>query len=147
MENDSVWLENPPEPRSHRDPEPRQKRRALLSLSHVVPLAKYTAYLRQSGWGEVPDFDPLGRCGVARILFPLEKPGPMTPPTGKWQGSGFISRDNDDPTAEATFCFTASAGIVGRTQSPGTSSPVECAFVGKRAYRWRGTSSCLLVSG
>ena len=30
---------------------------------------------------------------------------------GKWIGSGFISRDNDDPSAEATFNFMRDAGI------------------------------------
>ncbi|WP_207974536.1 uracil-DNA glycosylase [Parafrankia sp. BMG5.11] len=37
----------------------------------------------------------------------------MTVPTGKGlrQGSGFISRDNDDPTAEASFRFYREAGV------------------------------------
>lgn len=43
----------------------------------------------------------------------MEKPGPMTDDLaapGK-TGSGFISRDNDDPTAEAIFTFMRQAGI------------------------------------
>lgn len=37
----------------------------------------------------------------------------MTVPTGRRlrQGSGFISRDNDDPTAAAAFAFHRAAGI------------------------------------
>ena len=35
----------------------------------------------------------------------MEKPGPMTTENGKRSGSGFVSRDNDDPTAEAIYTF------------------------------------------
>ena len=37
----------------------------------------------------------------------------MTVPTGKGlrQGSGFISGDNDDPAAEASFHFYREAGV------------------------------------
>jgi hypothetical protein len=46
------------------------------------------------------------------FLFLMEKPGPMTSAErdGR-QGSGFISRDNDDPTAQAIFTFMREAGI------------------------------------
>ncbi len=55
--------------------------------------------LRERGELEVPDFDPMDAGVEARILFLFEKPGPMTSKhkTGKRVGSGFISRDNDDP--------------------------------------------------
>jgi hypothetical protein len=49
----------------------------------------------------VPDFDPLDGGVNAQVLFLLEKPGPMAAEDGKRAGSGFISRDNDDGTAEA----------------------------------------------
>jgi hypothetical protein len=54
---------------------------------------------------EVPEFDPLDGGVEAQVLFLFEKPGPMTAELGgsKRSGSGFISRNNDDPTAEATF--------------------------------------------
>ncbi|MBL6079199.1 uracil-DNA glycosylase [Belnapia sp. T18] len=47
------------------------------------------------------------------MLFLLEKPGPMTDSSrsGVRKGSGFISRNNDDPTAEATWHFMSEAGI------------------------------------
>lgn len=47
------------------------------------------------------------------MLFLFEKPGPMTVVAGttKRAGSGFISRNNDDSTAEATFLFMQQAGI------------------------------------
>ncbi|MGV8989387.1 MAG: uracil-DNA glycosylase [Cypionkella sp.] len=61
----------------------------------------------------VPDFDPLDGGIDAEVLFLLEKPGPKTDHTaiaGR-VGSGFISRDNDDPTAEATLRFMEAANI------------------------------------
>jgi len=46
------------------------------------------------------------------VLFLFEKPGPMTASgSDKRFGSGFISRNNDDPSAEATFDFMERAGI------------------------------------
>jgi hypothetical protein len=74
----------------------------------MQPLAAYAAQLRARGLGEVPEFDPCDGGVDAEILFLFEKPGPMTEPT---VGSGFISRNNDDPTAEATFAFMQHAGI------------------------------------
>jgi G:T/U-mismatch repair DNA glycosylase len=60
----------------------------------------------------VPDFDPCDGGINARMLFLFEKPGPMTDSAnGKRGGSGFISRDNDDRSAEATGRFMAEAGI------------------------------------
>jgi len=65
------------------------------------------------GRGEVPNFDPIDGGDRARALFLFEKPGPMTSVdrSGERVGSGFVSRDNDDPTAEATFRFMQAAGI------------------------------------
>lgn len=87
-------------------------RRAMLAEPHIAPLVAYVADLRvrDPDW-EFQEFDPLdGGCG-AYILFLLEKPGPMTSPTDKKQGSGFISRNNDDPTAENLFNFMVTAGV------------------------------------
>jgi hypothetical protein len=61
----------------------------------------------------VPDFDPLDGGVEAKALFLMEKPGPMTDNTGLSgrMGSGFVSRDNDDPTAEAILPFMEDSGI------------------------------------
>ena len=83
----------------------------MLCLPHVAPLTTFAAGLRERSAVEVPDFDPLDGGIDARILLLLEKPGPMTALNGKHTGSGFISRDNDDPTAEAIFKFMVEAGI------------------------------------
>lgn len=99
------------EPRTLRDPKEQERRRAMLALRHMAPLVAYTAELRRRDRVEVPEFDPLDGGVDARILFLLEKPGPMTAVAGKRAGSGFISRNNDDPTAEAIFRFMREAGI------------------------------------
>jgi hypothetical protein len=100
------------QPRSLRDPAARERRRAMLGLPHMIELASYAKRLRRPGV-EVPDFDPLDGGIDAPLLFLFEKPGPMTTETGNGQrsGSGFISRDNDDPTAEAVFNFMRQADI------------------------------------
>jgi hypothetical protein len=95
-------------PRSMRDPSVQQRRQALLRESHISPLASYVASLREQHRGEVPDFDPLDGGIEARVLFLFEKPGPMT---AFATGSGFISRNNDDRSAEATWNFMRLAGI------------------------------------
>lgn len=84
----------------------------MLDLPHIVPLTRFAADLRQRYGVEVPDFDPADGGTEARILFLKEKPGPMTSASRPGRtGSGFISRDNDDPTAEATLRFMHAAGI------------------------------------
>ena len=97
--------------RDMRDPEVTAQRKTMINQPHIAPLAAFAARLRERGSVEVPDFDPLDGGIDARILFLLEKPGPMTAVKGKRVGSGFISRDNDDPTAAAIFEFMNQAGI------------------------------------
>lgn len=79
-------------PHSLRDACVRERRKAMLHLPHIAPLAEYAERLRMRGLGEVPDFDPLDGGVEARVLFLFEKPGPMTAEAGKRVGSGFISR-------------------------------------------------------
>ena len=86
-----------------------ERRQALLGLPHMLELTRYRARLIEEGFGEIPHFDPLDGGTAAKILFLFEKPGPKTSLHGG--GSGFISRDNDDATAEATFNFMKLATI------------------------------------
>jgi uracil-DNA glycosylase len=105
---------NDDSPRSMRDAGVRQRRRAMLSLPHVAPLTAYAAKLRLRDSVEVPELDPLDGGVDARVLFLAEKPGRMTADGSKFgarSGSGFISRNNDDPSAEATIDFMHKAGI------------------------------------
>ena len=77
----------------------------MLSEPHAKPLAEFVQSLREQGFGDVPDFDPMDGGIRARVLFLFEKPGP------KASASGFISRNNDDKTAENTFNFMIQAGL------------------------------------
>ena len=95
-------------PRSLGDPAEAARRRASLGAAHMRPLAAHVRDLRRSG-GFVPDLDPSDGGTGARLLLLLEKPGPGTDPARG--GSGFVSVDNPDPTAEASFRFLREAGI------------------------------------
>jgi hypothetical protein len=81
----------------------------MLTKGHMAKLREFTAALRRERRGEVPDFDPLDGGVYAKVLFLFEKPVPMTGRKGSKMGSGFISRNNNDPTAEATFHFMQAA--------------------------------------
>jgi hypothetical protein len=71
----------------------------------MLELTQYRARLIDEGFGEIP----LDGGTAARVLFLFEKLGPKTSLHGG--GSGFISRDNDDATAKATFNFMRLATI------------------------------------
>jgi hypothetical protein len=89
-------------PRSLKDQEKCRERRAMLTQKHVSCLASYVGLLRKKyPQSEFPDFDPLDGGTEAEILFLFEKPGRRT--SSGEGGSGFISRNNDDGTAAATF--------------------------------------------
>ena len=96
-------------PRALKDPQVLQERRALLSQPHMASLVAYVGQLRARPDSYVPDFDPLDGGVSARVLLLMEKPGPKTDPSNG--GSGFISRDNDDRTAEAIFDFAKRADL------------------------------------
>ncbi len=90
----------------------REQRNCLLIEPHMVPLVQFTNRLRATGHGIVPNFDPLDGGILAQALFLFEKPGPMTDDTRSGRsGSGFISRDNDDPSAKAITAFMLQAAI------------------------------------
>ena len=102
---------HPSEPRTMRFSEVREARVSAIHLAHVDPLNQYVKGLRQSSKLEVPYFDPADGGMLATLLILLEKPGPMTSILGRREGSGFISRDNDDPTAEHAFNFWRETGL------------------------------------
>lgn len=106
-------MDRPDKPRSLANAVAWAHRKTLLLQPHIAPLSQLAASLSAQGRGAVPQFDPLDGGVHAKALFLFEKPGPMTLETGseKRPGSGFISRDNDDPSAEATFRFMEQAGI------------------------------------
>ena len=100
--------------RSLRDPAVVARRRAMLGAARMAPLVAHVAELRALGLGEVPDFDPRDGGAEAQILFLLDRPGAMSVvANGRARpGSGFVSRDNDDPTSAAIARFLDEAGIL-----------------------------------
>jgi hypothetical protein len=106
-------LQLPDHPRAMRDPAVREARSAALREPHIAPLTEFVHALAARDSNRYPYFGPADGGTEATILFLLEKPGPMTVLRGKGlrQGSGFVSRDNDDPTAEASFRFYKEAGV------------------------------------
>ena len=102
---------DPEQPRAMRAPAVRASRLAAIREPHVAPLNQYVDDLRRRTRLEVPWIDPADGGVNARILFLLEKPGPMTSTMGKKAGSGFISSDNDDPSAENSFLFWQRVGM------------------------------------
>ncbi|MCI3276732.1 uracil-DNA glycosylase [Streptomyces cylindrosporus] len=104
-------------PRALRDPDVLRKRlRAVRTEPAVRPLNDWVEKLRgRLGVGEaVPWFDPAcGRVG-ARSLFLLEAPGQKSMGAEvelRRTGSGIISVDNDDQTAQNCWTLRAEAGL------------------------------------
>lgn len=100
----------PTQPRAMASAQIREMRRNMLRAPHIGPLTAYCEKLELDGLGEVPRFDPLDGGIHARVLYLLEKPGPKTSRNGD-KGSGFISRDNNDPSAAHSFGFHLESGI------------------------------------
>lgn len=114
-------------PRSLRFPAAIADRKGMIHDPHIAPLSEFVAKLRRANpdW-EFPEFDPLDGGVTAEVLFLFEKPGPMTSAGGR--GSGFISRDNDDPTAETTFSFMNQAKL-----------PRRCTVIWNIVPGWNGS--------
>lgn len=81
----------------------------MLNQRHVRPLTRFVEQIRREQPSrEVPYFDPLDGGIDAHCLYVLEAPGRMT--NGE-NGSGFVSRNNNDETAKNFFEVNKSAGI------------------------------------
>jgi hypothetical protein len=104
-------------PRANRDPAEVARKRSLLHEPHVAPLTAFVERLRAQHGGDesVPWFDPTEAGVHARILALLEAPGPKatgsTGPRPKAKGSGFISADNNDRTADHVWHLLRDSGI------------------------------------
>lgn len=106
-------LPAPDMPRGLRDIRQLTYRKMLRDSPHITPLNDMVAGLRAEDRGAVPDFDPMDGGVGARILFLMEKPGPMTDSDQPGRaGSGFISCDNDDESAAATFTFVRDETLI-----------------------------------
>jgi hypothetical protein len=82
--------------------DPRESR---LLEPHVRPLTELILSWRARGL-DVPNIDPDDGGVLASALFLLESPGPRA------VGTGFISRDNPDPSARNTTAALAEAGFI-----------------------------------
>lgn len=91
-----------------KSPVERERRIGMLTLPHMKPLTDHLASVRDRRQGEehqTPYFDPCDGGINARVLFLLEAPGPQA------VGSGFVSRNNPDPTARNMWHLMQDAGI------------------------------------
>jgi uracil-DNA glycosylase len=104
-----VYLE---EPRGFRDAERVAERITLLDKAEAArPLIEWAASLAKRREAVVPWFDPAEASVEARVLMVFEAPGPMTNADNARPGSGFISVDNDDMTAETVWRTRDEVGL------------------------------------
>ena len=104
--------DHPVGPRALAQADQLERRRHLLSEPEHAPLTAYVQQLRerlQDRGLDVPDLDPVGGGTQARILCLLEAPGGKA--VGDRGGSGFVSMDNNDQTAQTVFQMTRQAGV------------------------------------
>jgi uracil-DNA glycosylase len=97
------------QPRANRDPAEVERKLSLLHASHVAPLTEFVEQLRNSHFGAlVPYFDPTEAGVGATMLCLFEAPGPKAAPPN---GSGFVSCDNNDQTAQNMWTLLNEAGV------------------------------------
>ncbi|MGM7698471.1 uracil-DNA glycosylase [Microbacterium sp. A84] len=105
-------------PRSLGDADVLQERLAMRrAVRTIAPLTEWVDLLiarrESAGLGaEIPAIDPADAGISARVLLLMEAPGPMTNARNARPGSGFISSDNDDPTAESLWIARRAAGLI-----------------------------------
>lgn len=96
-------------PRAHRDRREIKRKLQRLGEPHVAPLTQFVRRLRdQRGADSVPWFDPTEAGVTARSLLLFENPGRRA---DALRGSGFISADNDDRSAENMWGIFREAGV------------------------------------
>lgn len=102
-------------PRGFRDPSVLAARHELLTTAErTLPLEAWARGVEDKRRDRKPDivlphFDPAEAGVEARVLLLLGAPGPKTVP--EWGGSGFISVDNDDPTAQNVWRTRNAVGL------------------------------------
>lgn len=98
-------------PRSLRDPAELALRLKRIEEPHVAPLNRWVLSLRERLGDDaiVPWFDPADGGVNASLLWLLEAPGPKA--TRERVGSGIISCNNNDGTAENTWQTRNEAGV------------------------------------
>lgn len=99
-------------PRGLRNPDLVAERVSMLGAENIRELTAWASDLSSHRDSLVPWFDPAEAGTNARVLLLMEAPGPMTNPAGTRVGSGFISVDNDDSTAENLWKARLEAGLL-----------------------------------
>lgn len=90
----------------HHLPHVLEQRRAMRYEGVVGPLNRWVDTLRASTGESVPYFDPRAATQGVQVLVLLQDP------SGEAQlGSGFISRDNNDPTAHNSTLAAEAGGL------------------------------------
>ena len=99
------------QPRLFRDPSEVERREAEIFSNNVAPLNTWVRELqiRLGPNAIVPWFDPQDGGCEAQILWLLEAPGPKA--TRERGGSGFVSCNNNDGTAQNTWETREEAGV------------------------------------
>ena len=85
---------------------------------HIAPINEYIDSIREPKW--LPYVAPMHGGIDARILTLLRDPGPRTQDV---VGSGFLSIENDDPTAEQQGDLLAAVGLTARDVLPWNAYP------------------------
>lgn len=103
------------EPRMHGRDDVLARKLERLDDQHVRPLNELAREIRRETGEDVPWFDP-GDGGVdAEVLVLLEAPGRRASspdgPAGRRGGTGVVSVDNADSTAEALWHLLREAGL------------------------------------
>ena len=93
-------------PRTHRDANVLAAKRARLWEPHVAPVNHLVDEIADSGKGDVPYIDPDSGGVHARVMFLLEAPARAAA-----HGSGMLSADNDDSSAQHVWEAYAAAGL------------------------------------
>jgi hypothetical protein len=102
-------------PRGFRDPARIAERTEMLaSAEQTLELEAWAREVEKRRRPRQPDvvlphFDPAEAGISSRALLLLEAPGPKTVP--EWGGSGFISVDNNDPTAQNVWNTRNEVGL------------------------------------
>lgn len=105
---------DPDSPYTLSEPDEVKRRLAMLRLPHIAPLVAYTQKItaRLGDNYQIPYFDPYDGGIHAKVLFLLEAPGrKAVEALGVSIGSGFISRNNPDPSAKNMCNLLKAAGI------------------------------------
>jgi hypothetical protein len=102
------------------DPAFRDEQRRHLYDEHIAPINRFVDSLVAAGPGWLPHIAPMYGGVHARLLSILRDPGPKTRADA---GSGFLSMENDDPTAERISNLFNDAGIGAKDIVPWNAYP------------------------